>query len=94
MYASVSVGAEVGSVGKEWAFLQFKSLGDVDLLFTEQVFYLKGVRSCFIIHHKEYLDTGHINDPNVTLNWENLERYARTAQQEHHGSGEGNREGV
>ena len=41
-----------------------------------------------IVHHKVYITPENINDPGVTLNWDNLEAVCRDChEQEHSGSG-------
>ena len=49
-----------------------------------------------IVHHKEYLTPGNINNPDITLNWDNLELLCQDCHnKEHHGSDEGTvREGL
>ena len=40
-----------------------------------------------IVHHRVYLTPANIHDPNVTLNWENLELLCQDCHnEEHHGS--------
>ena len=41
-----------------------------------------------ICHHKTYITPENINDPNVTLNWNNLEALCQTCHNlEHHSGG-------
>ena len=41
-----------------------------------------------IVHHRVYLTPQNIGDPNVTLNWENLELLCQTCHNaEHHATG-------
>lgn len=41
-----------------------------------------------ICHHKEYITPENIHDPNITLNWDNLEALCQTCHsQEHHSKG-------
>lgn len=37
-----------------------------------------------IVHHKEYLTPENINDPNVTLSWENLELLCQDCHNKEH----------
>lgn len=37
-----------------------------------------------IVHHKVYLTPDNINDPNITLSWENLELVCATCHQHEH----------
>ena len=37
-----------------------------------------------IVHHKEHITPGNINNPNVTLNWDNLELVCRDCHAEEH----------
>lgn len=40
-----------------------------------------------VCHHKEYITPANIGDPNITLNWSNLEAVCSTCHaNEHHGS--------
>lgn len=42
-----------------------------------------------IVHHKKEITPTNITDPNVTLNWDNLELLCQDCHnREHHGSGE------
>ena len=44
--------------------------------------------AAIIVHHKTYLNQTNINDPNVTLNWENLEALCKDCHnKEHMGKG-------
>lgn len=41
----------------------------------------------YIVHHKRYITPQNINDPNVTLAWENLELLCQTCHNQiHHGT--------
>ena len=41
-----------------------------------------------IAHHKQYITPANINDPNVTLNWDNMEALCEVCHnREHFGSG-------
>lgn len=37
-----------------------------------------------IVHHKTYITPKNINDPNITLNWDNLEALCATCHQHEH----------
>lgn len=37
-----------------------------------------------IAHHKQYITPKNINDPNVTLNWDNMEALCQTCHTEIH----------
>lgn len=37
-----------------------------------------------IVHHKTYISPTNIHDPNITLNWDNLEALCRTCHQNEH----------
>lgn len=37
-----------------------------------------------IVHHKKYITPQNINNPNITLNWSNLEALCRTCHQHEH----------
>jgi len=36
------------------------------------------------VHHKTYISPANINDPNITLNWDNLEALCATCHQREH----------
>lgn len=38
----------------------------------------------YIVHHKHYITEDNINDPNITLNWNNLEYLCFACHQEEH----------
>ena len=42
------------------------------------------ITPCEIVHHKVYLTPENIHDPNVTLNWMNLECLCRRCHEEEH----------
>lgn len=42
----------------------------------------------YIVHHKEHISPTSINDPNVTLSWDNLEALCLTCHNITHGDGE------
>lgn len=44
-----------------------------------------------IVHHKTYITPDNINDPTVTLNWDNLECVCRQCHEDEHKSGTHNR---
>jgi 5-methylcytosine-specific restriction endonuclease McrA len=44
------------------------------------------VRAGRIVHHKIHLDADNIGDPNVTLNWDNLELVCMDCHAAEHGS--------
>nr|DAG22870.1 MAG TPA: HNH endonuclease [Caudoviricetes sp.] len=37
-----------------------------------------------IVHHRTYITPSNINDPNITLNWNNLEALCATCHQHEH----------
>ena len=37
-----------------------------------------------IVHHKNYLTPDNIDDPNITLNWDNLELVCKNCHEEEH----------
>jgi 5-methylcytosine-specific restriction endonuclease McrA len=41
-------------------------------------------RPAVIVHHKTYISKKNINDPNITLNWDNLEALCQTCHQHEH----------
>lgn len=50
----------------------------------EQCFRRGFVRAAEIVHHKEHLTPDNINDPNITLSFDNLERLCRLCHAEEH----------
>ena len=38
----------------------------------------------YIVHHKIHLNASNINDPNITLNWDNLEYLCLACHNAHH----------
>ncbi|MBG9937441.1 HNH endonuclease [Bacillus tropicus] len=41
-----------------------------------------------ICHHKQYITPQNINNPNITLNWDNLEALCQTCHNQEHHSGD------
>ena len=39
-----------------------------------------------IVHHKEYITPSNINNPEITLNWDNLELLCRECHNREHGN--------
>ena len=83
-------GAGGGDV-KEWAKPFYKSKAwrdcrDAYFIFRHGLCERCG-RPGKIVHHKVYLTPQNINDPNVSLNWENLELVCQDCHNlEHHGA--------
>ncbi|WP_461213859.1 HNH endonuclease signature motif containing protein [Lacticaseibacillus sp. GG6-2] len=42
------------------------------------------IKPGYIVHHKHYITKDNINDPNVTLNWDNLEYLCFDCHQQEH----------
>lgn len=81
-------------MAKEWAerFYASGAWKRCRLAFLQSKFFIceKCGGAATIAHHKEYLTPGNINDPDVTLNWDNLEALCQDCHNaEHHGSKEG-----
>lgn len=99
MYAlNQDQGREVGSVAKEWAKSFYKSKAWRD---CREAFFISKHGLCErcgepgkIAHHKEYLTPDNINNPNVTLNWENLELVCATCHNNEHHSTDVTAEGL
>lgn len=51
-------------------------------------------RPAEIVHHRTYITPANINDPNITLDWSNLEALCRTCHQHEHFSGGVTAEGL
>lgn len=47
-----------------------------------------------ICHHKEYITPGNIHNPNITLNWDNLESLCQTCHNLEHHKGNITRNGL
>ena len=45
----------------------------------------------YIVHHKIHLTPGNINDPNITLNWDNLEYLCQDCHNKEHNTSKVNR---
>ena len=41
-------------------------------------------KPAYIVHHKTYITPANINDPNITLNWQNLEALCQACHQREH----------
>ena len=79
-------------MAQEWAtwFYNSKAWEDCRLAFMRSKFFIceRCGAPATIVHHKEYLTPNNINDPNVTLNWANLEALCMDCHnQEHMGKG-------
>lgn len=73
---------------KEWAKSFYKSKAwrdcrDAYFIFRHGLCERCG-RPGKIVHHKIYLTPDNINDPNITLSWENLELVCATCHQHEH----------
>jgi 5-methylcytosine-specific restriction endonuclease McrA len=78
-------------MAKKWAKAFYKSAAwqDCRSAYIQSVFGLceKCGRPGWIVHHKIKLTPGNINDPNVTLNWDNLEYLCQDCHNREHGGG-------
>lgn len=84
-------------MAKEWAewFYQSRSWKECRKAFLESKHSIcdRCGEPADIVHHKEYLTPKNINDPRLTLSWNNLEALCQDCHnKEHHGSN-GLREG-
>ncbi len=77
-----------GDVAKEWAKSFYKSKAWQD---CRDAYFISKHGLCErcgrpgkIVHHKIYLTPENINDPNITLSWENLELVCATCHQHEH----------
>jgi len=82
---------ELIPVAQEWAKAFYKSGAWLKCraAYIQSVFGLceKCGRPGWIVHHKIKLTPGNINDPNVTLNWDNLEYLCQDCHNREHGGG-------
>ena len=80
---------ELIPVAQEWAKAFYKSGAWLKCraAYIQSVFGLceKCGRPGWIVHHKIKLTPGNINDPNVTLNWDNLEYLCQDCHNSVHG---------
>jgi len=78
-------------MAKDWAKAFYKSAAWLKCraAYIQSVFGLceKCGRPGWIVHHKIKLTPGNINDPNVTLNWDNLEYLCQDCHNREHGGG-------
>ena len=87
-------------MAKEWAKPFYKSkawkqcrssyIKSVDGL-CERCLCKGKIVSGYILHHKTYITPTNINDPNVTLNWDNLEYVCKRCHDNEHGVGRENK---
>lgn len=85
-------------MAKEWAesFYNSKAWIKCRNSFMESKYYVceicNGIAT--ICHHKEHLTPENINDPNVTLNWDNLQAVCHECHNKIHGNTNITREGL
>ena len=77
-------------MAQEWAtwFYNSKAWEDCRLAFLKSKFFIceRCGGAATIAHHKTYLTPKNINDPNVTLNWDNLEALCQDCHNREHQS--------
>lgn len=75
-------------MAKEYAkrFYASKAWRDTQKAYMESKNYIceRCGRPAVIVHHKTYISPKNINDPNITLNWDNLEALCATCHQHEH----------
>lgn len=75
-------------MAKEYAkkFYTSKAWRDTQKAFMQSKHYVceRCGKPAFIVHHKTYITPSNINDPNITLNWNNLEALCQTCHQHEH----------
>jgi len=83
---------------KEWAKPFYKSKAWQDCRDAYFIFRHGLCERCggpgLIVHHRIYLTPQNINDPNVSLNWENLELVCATCHQHEHFESDAMAEGL
>ncbi len=74
---------------KPWAEKFYKSKAWIEcrLAFLQSKFFIceRCGGAATIAHHKIYLTPENINDPNITLNWDNLEALCQDCHNKEHG---------
>lgn len=68
------------------AFYTSKAWRDTQRAYMQSKHYVceRCGRPAGIVHHKTYITPANINDPNITLNWDNLEALCPTCHQHEH----------
>lgn len=78
------------NMAKEWAawFYNSKAWEDCRLAFMRSKFFIceRCGGAATIAHHKTYLTPANINNPDITLNWENLEALCQDCHNKEHQS--------
>lgn len=78
------------------AFYTSKAWRDTQKAYMQSKHYVceRCGRPAFIVHHKTYITPANINDPNITLNWDNLEALCQTCHQHEHFTSRATAEGL
>lgn len=75
-------------MAKEYAkrFYASKAWRDTQKAYMQSKHYVceRCGRSAVIVHHKTYITPANINDPNITLNWDNLEALCQDCHNKEH----------
>jgi 5-methylcytosine-specific restriction endonuclease McrA len=81
--------AEKFYTGQQWKNTRAAYLQSIDYI-CERCIKTKGIEIATVVHHKVELTPDNIGDPNVSLNWDNLEGVCQDCHNKiHHGSGSG-----
>lgn len=85
-------------MAKEWAatFYNSKAWERCRLTFLQSKFFIceRCEGAATIAHHKEYLAPENINNPDITLNWDNLEALCQDCHNKEHMGGDVMAEGL
>ena len=85
-------------MAKDWAidFYNSKAWEDCRLAFLQSKFFIceRCGGAATIAHHKTYLTPANINNPDITLNWENLEALCQDCHNKEHHSSPGTADGL
>lgn len=75
-------------MAKEYAkrFYASKAWRDTQKAYMQSKHYVceRCGKPAVIVHHKTYITPSNINNPNITLNWDNLEALCATCHQHEH----------
>lgn len=85
-------------MAKNWAerFYKSKAWTDCRLAFMKSKFFIceRCQGAATIAHHKIYLTPENINNPDITLNWDNLEALCQDCHNKEHSCGDVTAEGL
>lgn len=78
-------------MAKDYAkgFYNSQAWRDTQAAYMSSKYYLceRCGNAAYIVHHRKYITPSNINDPSITLNWDNLEALCLECHNAEHGSG-------